>query len=126
MSALQQEIFRLAENELYEAREEQLEIQKEQRRLQRRAQAIIASGLLLSTLMGVAVGDLYSGVHARPLTMIEADAIINLMDYVAYKMGTSRDWVEEVIMAQFGVKSLADLKGRQYDDVVEYLLALVH
>ena len=122
MNALKQEIYMLAEQDLFEAAQEQ----KEARRQQRRAQALIASGLLLSTLMSVAVGEAIGAARARPLTVNEANAISHLMDYVAYKMHAPRDWVEEVVLAEFDVQSLAQLQAKQYDNVVEYLLQLVH
>jgi hypothetical protein len=122
MNALKSEVYLLAENELYQAAEEQKEI----RRQQRRAQALIASGLLLSTLMSAAVGEAIGATRARPLTVSEANAISYLMDYVAYKMHAPRDWVEEVVMAEFDIQSLAQLQAKQYDNVVEYLLQLVH
>lgn len=126
MSVIKQEIYRIAENELFEAAEEQREIEKDRRRQQRRAQALIASGLLLSTLMAAAVGESIGEARARPLNVAEADAISHLMDYVAFKMNASRDWVEEVVLGQFRVQSLAELRAKHYDAVIDYLLQLVH
>jgi hypothetical protein len=89
-------------------------------------QALIASGMLLTSLMGAVGGTVYGEARHRTLSEVEADAISHLMDYVAYKMHATRDWVEDVLLAQFNVRSLADLRARHYDDVIEYLLHLVH
>lgn len=126
MSVIKNEIYRIAENELFEAAQEQQEIQNDHKRQKRRAQALIASGLLLSTLMAAAVGETVGEARARPLNVAEADAISHLMDYVAFKMNASRDWVEEVILAEFKVRSLAELRAKHYDAVIDYLLHLVH
>jgi len=126
MSAIKQEILMMVEKELYEDEQDQIAIRKEEKRLQRRAQALIASGMLLSSLMGVAVGETIGSTQTRVLSVAEADAISNLMDYVAYKMNASRDWVEDVVLAEFNVRSLDELCARHYDEVIEYLLHLVH
>lgn len=122
MSAIKEEIYLAAENELANALEEQ----EYSRRRQRRTQAILASGLLLSSLVSGIAGNSYGMAHARPLTSAEANAIMNLMDYVALKMNASRDWVEDVVLAHFGVGGLNQIQANQYDEVIEYLVQIVH
>lgn len=122
MNALKEQIFLAAENELADALDQQLE----QRRRQRRTQALIASGLLLSSLVGAMAGNTYGQIQARPLTVAEAEAIMSLMDYVALRMNASRDWVEDVLLAHFDVGGLNQIKASQYDEVIEYLVHIVH
>lgn len=122
MTALKDQIFLAAENELADALEDQLD----QRRHKRRTQALLASGLLLSTLVGAMAGNTYGVAQARPLTTAEAEAISSLMDYVALKMKASRDWVEDVVLAHFDVGGLNEIQASQYDEVVEYLVHIVH
>lgn len=122
MTALKEQIFAAAENELADA----LEVQLDQRRHRRRTQALLASGLLLSTLVGAMAGNTYGVAHTRPLTTAEAEAISGLMDYVALKMNASRDWVEDVVLAHFDVGGLNQIQASQYDEVIEYLVHIVH
>lgn len=122
MNALKEEIYLAAENELADALEEQ----RSHRRVRRRAQALIASGLLLSSLVSGMAGNSYGAARARPLTSEEAGAIMSLMDYVAEKMNASRDWVEEALLAHFRVGGLTQLRASHYDEVVDYLVRFVH
>lgn len=122
MNALKEQIFLAAESELADA----LDQQREQKRQRTRTQALITSGLLLSTLVGAMAGNAYGTAQARPLTGAEAEAIMSLMDYVALKMGASRDWVEDVVLAHFSVGGLNEIKASQYDAVIEYLVHIVH
>lgn len=122
MNAVKEQIYLAAENELANA----LEQQQTQRRQRRRTQAVIASGLLLSSLVSAMAGNAYGTMQARPLTVGEAEAIMSLMDYVALKMNASRDWVEDVVLAHFNVGALNEIKASQYDEVIDYLIHIVH
>lgn len=122
MSAIKEQIYLAVENELADA----IEQQQEARRRYRRTQAMVAGGLLLSSLMGAVAGNAYGIAQARPLSMAQAEALVNLMDYVANKMNTSRDWVEAVLLAHFKIGGLNELSASQYDDVIMYLVQIVH
>lgn len=121
---LRAEIYAAAVAELEELQREMSFEQVSLRKRQRRTHALVAGGILLSSLMSALTAQAYLPPFNRPLSAAEAEAVSNLVDYVAARTGAERAWLVKVVCVQLETESLNDLRASQYSEVIDYLLQL--
>ncbi len=105
---------------------EQVAVRHSERRKRVRYQTLLAGGVLLSSLMSaVAVEAIVPFAH-RPLSMVEATAIHNLIGYVAMRQAANENYITLALCAHFDVMTIDELDADDYDAAIFYLLKLAN
>ena len=105
---------------------EQVTVRRNEQRKRIRHQTLLAGGVLLSSLMSAVAVEAIAPAPPRPLSMVEAAAIHNLVDYVALRQAATEAWITHALCTHFEVTTVDELNADDYDAAVFYLLKLAN